>query len=78
MQPSRVDRVIRRAIRASSRMASDPITAAANRQPNELTPNAHSPNAMNSFPAGGCTTNSPPLEKMCVSPRTSNEFRSLT
>ncbi len=50
MQPSRVDRVIRRVIRASSRMASEPISAVANRQPNELTPNVHSPNAMNSFP----------------------------
>ena len=78
MQPSSVDRVIRRAIRASSRMASDPISADANRQPNELTPNVHSPNAMNSFPTGGCTTNSPPLEKMCVFPCTSIEFRALT
>ena len=78
MQPSRVDRVIRRVIRASSRMASDPISAVANRQPNELTPNVHSPKAMNSFPTGGCTTNSPPLEKMCVFPRTSIEFRALT
>ena len=78
MQPSRVDRVIRRTIRASSRMASDPISAAENRQPNELTPNVHSPNAMNSFPAGGCTTNSPPGVKMCVFPWTSIEFRALT
>ena len=32
---------------------------------------------INSFPAGGWTTNSPPLVKMCVFPRTSIEFRAL-
>ncbi len=70
-QPSRVERVIRRVIRASSRMASEPISAVANRQPNELSPKVHSPNAMNSLPTGGCTTNSPPVVKMFGLPWTS-------
>ena len=58
-QPSRVDRVSRRAIRHISKMASDPNTALANRQPNEFSPNSHSPAAMSSLPASGCTTYSP-------------------
>ena len=59
MQPSRVDRVIRRAIRHISRMASEPNTALENRQPNEFSPNSHSPTAMSSLPTSGCTTYSP-------------------
>ena len=73
-QPSRVDRVIRRAIRHISKMASEPNTALANRQPNEFRPNSHSPAAMSSLPTSGCTTYSPhadvPLQgaKMLVCP----------
>ena len=58
-QPSRVDRVIRRAIRHISKMASDPNSALANRQPKEFSPNIHSPAAMSSLPISGCTTYSP-------------------
>ena len=77
-QPSRVDLVIRRAIRASSRIDSEPTTATANRQPNGDRPKSHSPAAMSTFPNGGCTTNSPPLVKMRGSPRTSRPLRLLT
>ena len=59
MQPSRVDLVIRRAIRHISKMASEPNSALANRQPNELSPNSHSLPAMSSLPTSGCTTYSP-------------------
>ena len=59
MQPSSVDRVIRRAIRHISKIASDPNNALANRQPNEFSPNIHSPAAMSSLPISGCTTYSP-------------------
>ena len=58
-QPSRVERVIRRAMRHISRMASDPNTALENRQPKELSPNSHSPTAMSSLPTSGWTTYSP-------------------
>ena len=76
-QPSRLERVIRRAIRATSRIDSDPTTATANRQPNGLRPKIHSPAAMRIFPNGGWTTNSPPLAKMCWSPRAISVFRLL-
>ena len=74
MQPSSVDLVIRRAIRHISKMASEPKTALENRQPNEFSPNSHSPTAMSSLPTSGCTTYSPhadvPLHgaKMLVCP----------
>ncbi len=74
MQPSSVDLVIRRAIRHISRMASEPNTALANRQPKEFSPNSHSPTAMSSLPISGCTTYSPHAEvpshdaKMLVCP----------
>jgi len=58
-QPSSVDRVSRRAIRHISKMASDPNTALENRQPNEFSPNSHSPTAMSSLPTSGWTTYSP-------------------
>ena len=58
-QPSSVDRVSRRAIRQISKIASDPNTALKNRQPNEFSPNSHSPAAMSSLPTSGCTTYSP-------------------
>ncbi len=58
-QPSRVDRVRRRAIRHISKMASDPNRALANRQPNEFSPNIASPQAMSSLPISGWTTYSP-------------------
>ena len=77
-QPSRVDLVIRRAIRASSRIDSEPTTAAANRQPNGDSPKSHSPAAMSTFPNGGCTTNSPPLVNTRGSPRNSRPLRLLT
>ena len=72
-QPSRVDLVIRRAIRHISKMASEPNTALENRQPKEFSPNIHSPTAMSSLPTSGCTTYSPhaaPLQaaKICVFP----------
>jgi len=54
-----VDRVIRRAMRQISRMASDPNTALENRQPNEFSPNSHSPTAISSLPTSGWTTYSP-------------------
>ncbi len=60
-------------MRQISRMASEPNSAAANRQPNEFSPNSHSPAAMSSLPTSGCTTYSPhpvPLQgaKMFVCP----------
>ena len=58
-QPSSVERVIRRAIRQISRMASEPNTALANRQPKEFSPNSHSPAAISSLPISGWTTYSP-------------------
>ena len=68
MQPSSVDRVIRRVIRQISRIASDPNTAAEKRQPKEFRPKSHSPAAMIHFPSGGITTYSAPGEKMRVLP----------
>ncbi len=67
-QPSMVDLVIRRAIRAVIRMASEPTTATENRQPNGVSPNSHSPTAMRILPSGGCTTSSPPVARMFVLP----------
>jgi hypothetical protein len=80
MQPSSVDLVSRRAIRHISRMASEPNTALANRQPNGFRPNSHSPTAMSSLPISGCTTYSPhadvPLQgwKMLVCPARMSEL----
>ena len=59
MQPSTVDRNIRRAVRHMSRIASDPNTALENRQPNEFSPNIASPMAMSSLPTSGWMTYSP-------------------
>ena len=79
MQPSRVDRVIRRAIRAVIKMASEPTRATANRQPNGVSPNAHSPTAIMILPSGGWTTYSPPVPaEMCVLPRVSSAFTFFT
>src|SRR6266567_7713310 len=61
-QPSSVERVIRRAIRQISKMASEPNTALANRQPNGFSPNSHSPTAISSLPTSGWTTYSPHAE----------------
>ena len=61
-QPSSVDLVIRRAMRQISRMASEPNTALANRQPNGFSPNSHSPAAISSLPTSGWTTYSPHAE----------------
>jgi len=58
MQPTRVDLVIRRTIRASIRIDAEPITATANRQPNGVSPNSHSPTAIMILPSGGWTTSS--------------------
>ncbi len=74
-QPSRVDRVIRRAIRASIRIDREPTTATAKRQPNGFSPNIHSPTAIMILPMGGWATNSPPRVNMCGSPRASSAFR---
>ena len=47
-------------MRAMSRTIRVPITAAANRQPNEESmPNSHSPAAIIHLPTGGCTARSP-------------------
>ena len=53
-----VDPVIRRTIRASIRIDAEPITATANRQPNGVSPNSHSPTAIMILPSGGWTTSS--------------------
>ena len=58
-QPSRVDLVIRRAMRHMTRIASEPKNALATRQPSGFRPNSHSPAAISSLPIGGWTTNSP-------------------
>ncbi len=52
-QPSTVEPVIRRAILAVIKMASVPATAAANRQPNGVSPNIPSPAAIRILPSGG-------------------------
>ena len=59
VQPSRVDRVRRRATRHMTRMASVPNTAEANRQPRVVRPYIHSPTAISSLPTSGWTTYSP-------------------
>ena len=74
-QPSSVDRVIRRAIRAVIRIESEPTRQAANRHPNGVSPKIHSPAAIKIFPNGGWATNSPPDLKMCVLPCASRAFR---
>ena len=76
--PSSVERVIRRAVRARIRIASDPAAATANRHPNGVSPNTHSPPAIKIFPNGGWTTNSPPGAKMRPSPRAISAFRPAT
>jgi hypothetical protein len=78
-QPSRVDRVSRRATRHMMRIATVPNTAGATRQPTEFRPNSHSPTAIASLPNGGCTTYSPqaaPLHalKMLVCPAMIRSF----
>ncbi len=74
-QPSRVERVIRLAIRAVIRIDTVPTTATANRQPNGVRPNSHSPAAIIALPSGGWTTYSPGPVKMLLLPRSS---RALT
>ncbi|SKU34971.1 Uncharacterised protein [Mycobacteroides abscessus subsp. abscessus] len=56
MAPTMVDRLMRRAIRATSMTRMVPERAAANRQPNGSYPNSHSPMAIICLPIGGCTT----------------------
>jgi hypothetical protein len=73
MQPSSVDRVIRRTIRHNSKIASEPNNAVENRQPNEFSPKIPSPTAISHLPTGGITTYSPqpvPVQawKMFVNP----------
>jgi len=58
-QPSSVDRVIRRAVRHTSKIATVPNTALENRQPSGFSPNSASPMAIISLPTSGCTTYSP-------------------
>ena len=58
-QPSRVDRVIRRATRHMTRTASDPNSAGATRQPSGVSPNSASPTAIRYLPTSGCTMYSP-------------------
>jgi len=70
--PSSVERVILRVIRAVIKMASDPVRATANRQPNGVRPKSHSPAEIMILPSGGCATYSPPPAKMCVLPCTSS------
>ncbi len=72
-QPSRVERVIRRTIRASIRIDKVPTSATENRQPNGVSPNSHSPTAIISLPSGGCATTSAWVpSRMLVSPRASS------
>ena len=54
-RPSAVEPVIRRASRHITSTISDPITAAAIRQPNGSIPNAFSPSAISHLPASGWT-----------------------
>ena len=58
-QPSRFERVIRRAVRATIRTARVPTIADMKRQPNVLvklgSPQIHSPSAIIHLPSGGCT-----------------------
>ena len=56
MQPSNVERVIRRATLMSTSTDSVPMAAAANRQPKGVTPKRCSPAAMSHLPIGGCAT----------------------
>ncbi len=78
-QPSRVERVIRRTIRASSRIDSVPTSATANRHPNGVSPNSHSPTAIIIFPSGGCATSSACVPaRMWVLPCTSSWLAFLT
>ncbi len=77
-QPSRVDLVIRRAIRAVIKIDNEPTSATANRQPNGVSPNSHSPPAITTLPSGGWTTNSAPRPRMLVLPRASSASALLT
>ena len=56
-QPSRVERVIRRAIRTRISTHSVPATAAGTRQPTGLSPKTAMPPAISHFPSGGWTMN---------------------
>ena len=56
-QPSKVERNIRRAMRAISRTDRLPTIAAENRQPSGLFPNIASPTAIIHLPSGGWTMN---------------------
>ncbi len=64
-QPSSVEPVIRRAIRARTRTARVPITAGMKRQPNGVAPNSHSPMAIIHLPAGGWAMKLPPSDQIC-------------
>ena len=78
-QPSSVERVSLRAIRAVIKTASDPATAGANRQPNGVSPNSHSPPAIKTLPSGGCAA-TPPLVPIRIAwlPRASSAFTLCT
>ena len=53
--PSRVDPVIRRTSRTITTTISEPMTAAATRQPNGSMPKAFSPSPISHFPKSGWT-----------------------
>ncbi len=55
--PNRLERNIRRAVRATTRTVRQPKIAGTKRQPKELSPNSHVPNAISHFPSGGWTMN---------------------
>ena len=79
MQPSSVDLVSRRAIRAVIKIASDPTRATENRQPNGVSPNSHSPAAIMILPSGGWATYSPVVpRKIAVLPRSISALAFLT
>src|SRR5258708_35516083 len=59
-QPSSVERVIRRVILATIRTHSVPTTPTANRPPNGVSPNSHSPTPIIILPSGGGPPDYPP------------------
>jgi hypothetical protein len=70
--PTSVERLIRRAIRATRTTTTTPATAPVNRQPRPLYPNIASPMAISILPTGGCTTSpypglssTPPFCSIC-------------
>ncbi len=78
MQPSSVDPVIRRAIRAVIRIETVPMTATENRHPNGVSPNVHCPIAIMILPSGGWATISPDFSRKFGLPWSSSVLTFLT